>query len=86
MEHKKATPVKPNIDVTNQCGHCRLFFEDKDVAITDDKGAVCLDCLEEHKYVYKNIFGEYFTMEKVSSETGEKNDRIGKRKGPYNNR
>lgn len=42
---KQFKSVRPKIDVTNQCGRCEKFYEDKDVAIIEDQ-VVCLNCLD----------------------------------------
>lgn len=38
-------PVRPKIDMTNQCNRCEKFYEDKNVVILEE-GVVCLNCLD----------------------------------------
>ncbi len=38
-------PVPHKQDATNTCARCSLDYKDEDVAIIDEEGAVCLNCL-----------------------------------------
>lgn len=47
---KRATPVRPKVDVTNQCGSCHKYYLDRDIVV-DGKGYVyCLNCLTIYSY------------------------------------
>ena len=55
----KTIPTKHIEGVTNICWYCQQDFIDKYTAITNDKGAVCCNCLKENNYKYKDKFGMF---------------------------
>ena len=59
-----STSVRHIEDVTNGCGYCGRDFLDKDTAITNDKGAVCLSCLKSNNYKYRDKFGMFSKIQR----------------------